>query len=195
MAATSRPHRQQVAAMLGAEASKFMIDAGCGPSYGPTMTNPVDLEAVALDIARAEMGVEVQLQAVAANALDVRALVVFSGASAVGGIAARLVEPLTGLPAFLAGAATIVALGGMATAIRAFVPRVSTTVAPAAYTRVDPNHTVASLHARVLERRTEDYHRNGQVLRTKTEWIRSAFTVSVTAAGLLFLGGVLSWWS
>jgi hypothetical protein len=179
--------------MTGGDANEFMIDVGYRPPYGPTMTNPVDLEAVALDIARAEMGVEVQLQASAANALDLRAVVVFSGASAVGGIAARLVEPLTGLPAFLAGAATIVALGGMATAVLAFVPRVATTVAPAAYTRVDPNHTVASLHARVLERRTEDYHRNGQVLRTKTEWVRSAFTVSVVAAGLLIIAGVVGW--
>jgi hypothetical protein len=134
------------------------------------------------------------LQAAAANALDLRTLVVLSGASAVGGIAARLVEPLTGLAALFVGAATVVALAGMAMAVRAFLPRVQTTVAPAAYRRVDPNHTEVGLHARVLDRRTEDYHRNGQLLRMKAERVRSAFTVSVTAAALLIIGGVVGWW-
>jgi hypothetical protein len=157
------------------------------------MTNPVDLEAVALDVARAEMGVEVQLQAVAANALDLRALVVFGGASTVGGIAARLVEPLTGLAAILAGAAAVVALAGMAVAVLAFVPRVETMVSPSAYKRLDPDQTVAGLHARALARRAEDYYRNGNLLRTKAERVRSGFTMAVTAVPLLIIAGLLGW--
>ncbi|MEV4516805.1 hypothetical protein AB0K00_48610 [Dactylosporangium sp. NPDC049525] len=40
-----------------------------------------------------------------------------------GGVAARLVGPLTALAALLAGAAAVVALAGMAVVVLAFVPR------------------------------------------------------------------------
>ncbi len=159
--------------------------------YGPTMTDPGDLEAVALDVARTELGVEVQLQAVAANALDVRALVVFSAASSVGGLAAGLAGPLTGLAALLAGAAAVVALGGMIAAIVTFVPRVTSTVTPAAFKRLEPGQTAAGLHARAYDRRTEDHRRSAELLRIKADRLKSAFTLSVTAAGLLLVAGVL----
>lgn len=141
------------------------------------------------------MGVEVQLQAVAANALDLRALVMFSVASSVGGIAGRLVGPLTGLAALLAGVAGVVAVGGVIAAVVAFVPRVQTTVSPTAYKRLDVNQTAAGLHARALDRRAEDHHRNGDLLRIKAERVGSAFTLSVTAVALLIVAGVIGWWS
>jgi hypothetical protein len=157
------------------------------------MTDPGDLEAVALDIARTELGVEVQLQAAAAHALDLRAVAVFFGASTAGGIGAQLFEALTGVAAFFAFAAVIVAVAAMAMAVHAFVPRVVSGLAPAAYKRIEPGQTASDLHARAFNRRSEDHQRNGLLLRTKVERVRSAFTVSVTAAALALIAGLFGW--
>ncbi|MFI5910545.1 hypothetical protein [Dactylosporangium sp. NPDC051541] len=157
------------------------------------MTEPGELEAVALDIARTELGVEVQLQAAAAHALDLRAVAVFFGASTAGGLAGQAFNALTGAAAFFAFAAVLAAVAGMVTAVRAFVPRVESGLAPGAFRRVEPGQSAADLHTRAFNRRYEDYARNAGLLRTKVERVKSAFAVTVTAAALLLIVGVIAW--
>jgi hypothetical protein len=81
----------------------------------------------------------------------------------------------------------------MVAAAVAFVPRVGSTVSPGAYRRLDAGQTVAGLHARAYERRTEDHRRNERLLRTKGERLTSGLAAAATAAGLLLLAGLLGW--
>ncbi|MFB9410056.1 hypothetical protein [Dactylosporangium matsuzakiense] len=156
------------------------------------MTDPGGLDAVALDIARTELGVEVQLQAAAAHALDLRAVAVFFGAMSAGGLAVQAFAALSGAGAFFAFAAVLVAVAGMATAVRAFLPRIVSGLAPSAYKRVEPGQSAADLHARAFARRAEDHSRNANLLRAKAERVRSAVTVTVAAAVLLLIAAGLA---